>query len=193
MKRLILNLEKKILVMITCFFISMVQATEIENVESINRSNICKGNKKITKIFTSQNLKYLNGNYYGVFLKNKYDYSIKLNFDNNFLNYVEIQDNALHVGIRNNSRKIILHISCQDIYNDISFCHSNKILFDNANQLKNLKKICSSNVISKNIPKTSYLPDIVVEYLYINGINIQFLKDLFEYQKFITNGIVDTF
>ncbi|PIT09868.1 hypothetical protein BGI30_06450 [Snodgrassella alvi] len=193
MKRLILNLEKKISVMIICFFIGIVHATEIENVESINRSNICKENNKITRIFTSKNLKYLNGNYYGAFLKNKYNYSVKLNFDNNFLNYVEIQDNALHVGIRDNSRKIILHISCQDIYNDISFCHRNKILFDNTKQLKNLKKICSSNVISKNIPKTSYLPDIFVEYLYINGVNIQFLKDLFEYQKIITNGIVDTF
>lgn len=171
----------------------MVHATEIENIGSMNRPNICKGSKTITKIFTSQNLKYLNGNYYGVFLKNKYDYSIKLNFDNNFLNYVEIQDNALHVGIRDNSRKIILHISCQNIYNDKSFCHRNKILFDNTNQLKKLKKICSSNSIAKNIPKTSYLPDILVAYLYFNGINTQFLKDLFEYQKIITNGIVDTF
>jgi hypothetical protein len=34
---------------------------------------------------------------------------------------------------------------------------------------------------------------MVVEYLHANGINANFLNDLFRYQTKITNGIVDIF
>lgn len=90
--------------------------------------------------------------------------------------------------------KIVLHIPCQDIYHDKSLYQKSKILFYNPNQLKDLKKLCYSDLIYRKTPKkTSYVPDMVVEYLYVNGINANFLNDLFRYQTKITNGIVDIF
>jgi hypothetical protein len=180
-------------------FVSLAQANEQDSVNNSidNQINVCstsKNNAKIIPLLPVDNdIQYLNGIYYGAVKENRNNYLIKLDFEDNFLNYIEIQDNTLHLGIKDNSRKIVLYIPCQDIYHNKYLCQKNKILFNNSNQLKDLKKLCYSNLKHRKIPKTSYLPDIVVEYLYFNGINAKFLNDLFKYQTKITNGIVDTF
>lgn len=199
MRYLTLILRIPILFFIMHSFECLAQANEeksaynsVEN--QINVCNISEYNNKITLLFPiNSNINNIKGIYHGVVKKNKNNYLIKLDFEDSFLKYIEIQENTLQLGIKDNSKKIVLHIPCQDIYQNKSLCKSNKILFKNTNQLKDIKKLCSSNLKHMKISKTSYLPDIIVEYLYFNGIKENFLNDLFEYQTKITNGIVDKF
>ncbi|MCO6527157.1 hypothetical protein [Snodgrassella sp.] len=199
MRYLISILRKLMSFFMLYSLVCLAQADEQDSVynaveNQLNLCNFSKNNTRITSLFPVDNdSKYLNGIYYGVVKKNRNNYLIKLYFENSFLKYIEIQDNKLRLGIKDNSEKIVLHIPCQDIYQNEFLCKSNKILFNNPNHLKDIKKLCLSNLKHRKIPKTSYLPDIVVEYLYFNGINIKFLNDLFKYQTKITNGIVDTF
>lgn len=192
------RLMKKFFFLIFYLFASFALANEHDEIIDFikNSKNVCEVSKSksvITMLNFDKNDEYLDGYYYGTIKKNKNNFFIILNFKDNYLKRIEIQDKTLHLGIKYNPQKIVLNINCQDIYNSKKLCYKDFVLFNNPNKESSLNQLCYSKLKYKNIPKTSYLPDDVVEYLFANGFNIPFLKDLFKYQSQITNGIVDTF
>lgn len=132
--------------------------------------------------------KDLDGSYYGIMRDNHRSYTIKINFKNNYFDYIDIINNnaitilksgyhAPHEYLR------FLKASCADLYSDKKDCHKDNIFSLKQVNIKDISNLCTTNPVPPSILKTKYIGRLFGNYMLANGFNTDFINRVIIYKE----------
>jgi hypothetical protein len=132
--------------------------------------------------------KDLDGMYYGIVRDNHRSYTIKINFKNNYFDYIDIINNNVITifkpGYYSPEELLrLLKASCADLYSDKKDCHKDRIFSVKQVNIKDISNLCTTNPVPPSILKTKYIGRLFGNYMLANGFNTDFINRVIIYKE----------